>query len=372
MRGHDVDKVDNEADLRGRLEAALRSRKVNDRFAAVRTLAEDRSPGALELLVEAAGDRSGVVAARAIRALGERVAREDDRLAGFRERAAEVMIDRYWLAASDGKKLDPGCLVRVEIVRVLGEWRVHRAAEVFFDAARTVQVERSGNGLEDVAIPLRVRAAAALASVRPPGALLALSVLLFDDDPRMETLPQDRPFRTIAARKAAARSLAALGDPGGVAALGVRLSRRDDELPEVLVECMDALKVLDEDAALKMISPYLHDPDPYLAASAAVTLASLSQGYHGVVLTRLSQALIDRIDDARSAIALSIASMRCDEAVDALRELACGDDAAIALEAIKGLAERGDTLAKEALEAVAHKSEDRLVRIKAQEVLSKL
>ncbi len=350
----------------------LRSRKVDVRLAAVRAIAEDPSPDADLLLLKAVGDRSGVVAARAIRALGERAARSGDRHAeDVREKAANVMIERYWSVKPDGKKLDPGCLVRIEIVRVLGEWRVHQAADLFFDAVETVQVERSGNGLEDVAIPLRAQAAAAIASVRPPGALLALSVLLFDDDPRMEALPQDRPFRTVTVRKAAARSLAILGDPGGVAVLGVRLSRWADELPEVLVECMDALKALDEEAALKVIAPFLHGADAYLAASAAVTLASLSQPHHNAVLERLSQALIDRIDDAKSAIALAIASMRCDEAVDTLTELARYDDPPVALEAIRALAERGDAPSHAALEAIVSECEDPLVRMKAKEALSK-
>jgi len=240
---------------------------------------------------------------------------------------------------------------------------------VFFDAAETVQVERSGNGLEDVAIPLRVQAAAALGSLRPPGALLALSVLLFDDDPRVDVLPQDRPYRTLVVRKAAARSLAVLGDPGGAAVLGVRLSRPAGELPEVLTECMDALKALDEAAALKMISPYLRNPDPYLAASAATTLAALSEPFHGVVLERLSQALVDRIDEARPAIALAIASMRCDDAVTALSDLARRGEESVALEAVAALAERGDSLARSALAAIAAEAEDHLIRMKAKRAL---
>jgi len=355
--------------------ARLRARKVETRLDAVRELAHDPGDGATELLLEAVRDKSGIVAARAIRALGERLKARSDHVddpghGAVMKRAARALMERYWSAAEDGKKADPGCLVRIEAVRLLGEWRVHEAADIFFDAVETFQIERSGNGLEDVAIPLRVQAAAALALVRPPGALLALSILLFDDDPRLETVPQDRPFRTIEARLAAAKALGVLGDPGGAAVLGLRLAHGAGEVPEVLVACMDALASLDESAALKVIPPYLRDPNPYLAAAAATALAGLSQPYHAAVLERLSAALADRIDGARSSIALAIASMRCDEAVGVLRALALDGEAAVALEAVSALAQRGDSPARSALEAVVRECEDRLIRMKAQELLA--
>lgn len=351
----------------------LHSRKITDRLNAVRAVAKDPSPRAYELLLKAVSDKSGVVAAQAVRALEERLRSADDpAISQQQETAAQALIDRYWWCKTDGKKLDPGCFARQEIVRVLGEWEVYAASELFFDAVETVQVERVDFGLEDVAVALRARAAKALGVLGPPGTLLALSILLFDDDPRVDTMPQDRPYRTAEARKSAAQALAALGDPGGVGVLGARLAHPGQETPEVLVDCMDALASLDEEAALKVISPYLSGLDAYLAASAATALAGLSRPFHDIVLKRLSKACIERIDNARPAIAYAIASMRCDEAVEALYALAHHEDPMVAVDAIRALGQRGDTQSKEALCQFLEESCDPLIRMKVKEALNEL
>lgn len=64
--------------------------------------------------------------------------------------------------------------------------------------------------------------------------------------------------------------------------------------------------------------------------------------------------------------------MSRDEAVDTLSQLARYDDAAVAVEAVRALAQRGDAPSNEALAAIAAQSDDPLVRMKAKEVFSKL
>src|SRR5690606_39785968 len=126
-----------------------------------------------------------------------------------------------------------------QLVTALASLGDHRAADVFFDAIETVQVEPSGAGLEDMAVPLRAQAAMGLAELAPPGALVDISLLLFDDQPKAPTATQHEPFVTLATRRVAARALASLGDPGGAAVLALKLRYPGNEVPEVLVECMD-------------------------------------------------------------------------------------------------------------------------------------
>lgn len=311
--------------------ALFRSKSAAQRLRAVQELARAVSDESRELLRRALFDRSNLVVAEAAKALAAHGDRE----------AAPLMIERYYWFAADGLRRDPGCAARWQLVTALASFGDHRAADVFFDAIETVQVEPSGAGLEDMAAPLRAQAAMALAELAPPGALVAIALLLFDDQPKAPTAPQHEPFATLATRRVAARALASLGDPGGAAVLALKLRYPGNEVPEVLVECMDALVALDEQAALKLIPQYLEHRHPYLATGAATALATLRGSAQGKVLEMLLEACHRQSQEAREGIALAIASMRGDEAIHALERLAKADDPSVRLASVSALAHKG-------------------------------
>lgn len=245
---------------------------------------------------------------------------------------AEAMIERYHWFAVDGLRRDPGCVARQELVSSLAAMGARRAAPVFFDAIETVQVEASGAGLEDMAVGLRGRGALAMARLGLPGALLAISLLLFDDEPKAPTAPQAAPFATMLARRMAAQALAELGDPGAVAPLGLKLARPGSEVPEVLVPCMDAL-------------------------------AALSASHQETVLEMLVEACRSQVLETKEAIALAIASMRGEGPFVALEGLAFADDPSVRMAAIPAVAQKGGPPAKEILTRLAHDPDALVARL---------
>ena len=264
------------------------------------------------------------------------------------------MIERYQWFAADGPRRDPGCVARWQLISTLASYGDRRATEVFFDAIETVQMEPSGAGFEDRAVALRAQAAAALGQLGPPGALLAISLLLFDDEPKVPTAPQEEPFATLVTRQMAARALAALGDPGGVAVLGLKLAYPGREVPEVLVECMDAVAALDAEAALKLIPPYLSHRNPYLVAGAATALATLTGRHQEPILEMLVDACFIQSQEARDAVALAVASMRGDGAISALERLSSVEDPGVRMAVVPALAQKGGPRSKEILFRLAN------------------
>lgn len=340
------------------MEKALKARSAAQRLEAVRRF-RSLPPGILppvdrkKILLRALTDRSNLVVAEAVKGLTE----EPD------PQVAEAMIERYHWFAVDGLRRDPGCVARQELVSSLAAMGARRAAPVFFDAIETVQVEASGAGLEDMAVGLRGRAALAMARLGLPGALLAISLLLFDDEPKAPTAPQAAPFATMLARRMAAQALAELGDPGAVAPLGLKLARPGSEVPEVLVPCMDALAELDDEAAMKMIPPYLSGENPYLVAGAATALAALSASHQETVLEMLVEACRSQVLETKEAIALAIASMRGEGPFVALEGLAFADDPSVRMAAIPAVAQKGGPPAKEILTRLAHDPDALVARL---------
>jgi hypothetical protein len=338
----------------------LSSRRAVERLAAVRVLAADPEAHR-DLLLRTLADRSNLVIAAATTGLA----------ACRCEEAIRPLIERYWWLADAGVTRDSGCVARIAIVPALVACRASEASDVFFHAIRTVQPERSGNGIDDVGVPLRAQAAAALAELHLPGALLAVSLLLFDREPQVPHAPQDRLYITASARAAAARALAVLGGPGAVAVLGVRLAYDEDEIAEILVECMDAISSLDPEASLQLLKPYLMKNDPYLVAGAATSLARLPRRLHGNVFSVLVRACGEALPEAREPVALAIASMRSDEAVDALRVLTNHRDVSVRLAALQALEQRADSASIDVLRTVASRSGDSVVAGCAQEALAR-
>ena len=281
-------------------QSRLKERDVRTRLRTVQEIAATKDPAHIPLLLRCLNDRSNFVVAAAAKGLG----------ACPHSQAITPLVRCYWSLAKKGPTKDRTCAARIEIIPALVACEAMEASEVYFHAIKAVQIEPSGMGTEDVAVPLRMEAASALATFRPAGALLAISLLLFDP-----TAPL--------ARMAAAKALGHLGDPGAVAVLGVRLARPENEDAEVLISCMDALVELDPEAACELILPYLHKTDPYLIAGAATALATLGPPYQTRVLAILEAAYDQAaLPDAQEAIILAIASMRSDAATGTLDRLA--------------------------------------------------
>lgn len=337
----------------GDLLAKLKARQVSVRLSAVRELASLSPEVAVDKLIEMLADRSNHVIAEAARGLETMKAAE----------AIGPLIQAYERLSENGLARDPGCVARWQIVTTLAalvtEHSVHphvqlrkghqfgSPADVFFHAIRTEQVEKSGIGLEDMAVGLRGQAALSLAQIGADGALLAISLLLFDMDapPEVPVLPQDEPYVTLMARRSAARALAVLGDPGGVSPLGIKLTYHQHEVPELLVECMDAIASLDPKAALDLIPKFLSSGDYgssasslYLTAGAATALASLPEPYHRRVLNLLIDTCRNSFEpDVRESVALSIASIRSDLSMEGLQVLAKDESVDVRLAAVKAL-----------------------------------
>jgi HEAT repeat protein len=338
-------------------KSGLQARSATERLDAVKALAKqlDTDP---EILITALEDKSNLVVAAAATALGDR----------WQDIAIEPLTQCYERLSTNGVKRDPGCTARIAIVKALAQCRAHSSVHVFFHAIKTVQSERVG----DTAVPLRVQAAVALALLRPSGALLALSVLLFDVEPHVPYAPEDRLYVQLHARVTAAQGMAVLGDPGAVAVLGVKLTFGQDELPEVLLECMDALVQLDSRAALELLPQYLQHRNEYLCVGAATALASLPHPEVDDVVPLLVTALTQAPTGAQAALALALASVRSDASVLALAELAEHPILSLRLAAVEALKQRGDPPAIEALAQIVRRTGDKQVVQAAKRALDEL
>jgi HEAT repeat protein len=330
-------------------ESRLSHRQVKTRLQAVQEIAGSKDPARMPLLLRALQDRSNFVVAAAARGLSTSPSQQ----------AIEPLMQRFRWLDEKGKTRDATCAARIAIIPALVACEAAEAGDLYLRAIRTVQIEPSGMGVEDVAIPLRIEAATALATFRIPGTLLALAILLVDASP--------------VARAAAATALEYLGDPGAVAVLGMRLARPGAEEPEVLVACMDALVNLDADAALQLVSPFLESTDPYLVAGAATALARrLGQSYHEKVLVLLEEACDRTAAQAREAVILAIASMRSDATAVSLSRLANHHEAAVRLATVMALEQRADAESERLLRELAARTTDRQVSRAAKEVLQRL
>jgi HEAT repeat protein len=177
----------------------------------------------------------------------------------------------------------------------------------------------------------------------------------------------------MTARIAAARALVAIGEAGGVAALGVKLAHPEEEIPEVLVECMDAITAIDGEAAMMVLASYLYNRSAYLAASAATALAGLPSRWHEPVISLLTKACVETVsDESRLSFVLALASMRSDAVTPALEELTEHYESNIRLTAVEGLKQRGDSASAAVLQEVATRAGDQAVVRAAQDALREL
>jgi hypothetical protein len=249
-------------------------------------------------------------------------------------RAIPALLRAYLRLDKGAPGADPGCRSRMAILGALSRLESHEASDIARRAIRTVQVEMVGFGLEDTGIGLRSLGAGLLALLRPPGALLELALLLNDFEPNTNCSVLERPFAKRGPRAAAARSMGALGDPGGIALLAVKLAYPGPEIPEVLSECMDAIVALEDRAGAEFLVPYLTHLDPYLAATAATGLATLLRSQ---AIPHLESALESATPGARPSLVYAIASIRGDETRACLLRLSKHSDSAISQTAAEQL-----------------------------------
>ncbi|MGI6081699.1 MAG: HEAT repeat domain-containing protein [Limnochordia bacterium] len=324
------------------------SRTWRSRLQTVQEIVRSHDPSRRHLLVEALEDRSNFVVAAAATGLASSAG----------EDIIEPLMGRYRWFDEKGETRDVTCAARIAIVSALITCRAVEAGDIYLRAVKTSQVEPSGMGLEDVAVPLRIKAANALAEFRIPGALVALAILLVDD--------------IAAARLAAIQALHHLGDPGVVALLAMRLAGSKDEDPEVLVACMDALVSLDPEAALEVVPPFLTETDPYMVAGAATALAGADRSYHQRVLALLEDACHHTATEAQEAVILAIASMRSDAVAASLSRLADHHKEAIRLATVVALEQRADAESLRLLQELADRPTDRRVYQAAIKTLARL
>src|SRR5687767_11061522 len=247
------------------MPSTSQSKNATEALAQVRQARRLGSESTLSALIPFLAHRSPVVVQAAAEGLGEL------------ERAEAVgpLIEAYERADSEG---DKGCHTRTAIVRALGQIGIAGAEPVVRRAINTVQIEAVGGGREDTAMTLRGAAAFALARVDPENAIHDLAPMLFDVEPNLAVPFTERLFNKAYTRSAAAKAIANLGYATGAALIGVKLRFRNDEVSEVLGDCLEAFISMDPPNVVEISRPYLEGRDAFLAGIAATSLAR----YRGV------------------------------------------------------------------------------------------
>lgn len=201
---------------------------------------------------------------------------------------------------------DRACDIRITIVECLGEIGSMRGVDTLRKAIRTVQIAKLGPSPEDVAIGLRATAALALASV-DADCLYDLAILLHDEEPAIPVSPVSRPFVKASTRSAAAKAIGALGGAGGAAILAVKLKFPNDEVPEVLAECLESLIAMKPEYIMEIAKPYLMGENEFLCA---ITALALAENFGVEVLELLCEA-IDKVGgEAKEGIVVAISVMK--------------------------------------------------------------
>jgi len=244
--------------------------------------------------------------------------------------AAEQMTERFGFLCEDGPGRDPGCHIRANMAFALGRLGYFLAADVLRVCIRTVQVEAVGGVLFDTGAFLRANCALALAQIRDPDCIRDIALLLFDRSGFAHT-PSD-PAVKMEPRKAAARALSITGNQAARLPLTLRLVHPENEAPEVLQECMQALVELEDPHALEVLKPYLHHRDERLSAYAALMIAKTQHreaaGLLGEVISRL-------FGESLTATVLAVTTLRTPEAQQLLEELCLHEREAVRLAALE-------------------------------------
>ncbi len=331
----------------------LRSRQTPDRIKAVKLAAQSEAGERQTLLLEALTDKSPYVAALAAEALGTSA---DDR-------AALAMTERFGFLCEDGPKNDPGCHIRANLAFALGRLGYYPAADILRVGIRTTQIEAVGGVPFDTAAFLRANCALALAQIRDLNCVRDIALLLFDRSGFAHSVSD--PTVKMEPRKAAARALSLTGSVAARLPLTLRLVHPENETPEVLQECMQALVELEDPHALEVLEPYLQHRDMRLAAYAALMIAKTQAGEAAALLG----AAISRLSgDPLKATILALTTLRTPEALDLLYTLTRSEREAVRLAAIDSLPP--NAASRTVLEALSAHDPSPRVRAAAQATLA--
>ena len=304
------------------IRTKFKSKQTQDRLQAVKRIADLAPPERQALLLEALSDKSPYVAALAAEALGE----------GADDKAALALTEKFRELCEDGIKLDPGCHIRSNIAFALGRLEYRPASDTLRVGIRIVQVEAVGGVPFDTTAHLRGNCALALAQMHDPDCVRDIALLLFDRS-GFARQPLD-PTVKMEPRKAAARALSLSGNPQARLPLTLKLAHPENEEPEVLSECMQALVELEDPFALEVLTPYLTHSDRRLAAYAALMIAQSQQpGAAGL----LAGAVPQFSGDPLKAVVLALATIRDPDAYDRLHGLLKSDREAVRLAVIDAL-----------------------------------
>ena len=330
------------------LRKLLQSRQTQDRLKAVKQIAALEQPDRQALLLEALTDKSPYVAALAAEALGEQA---DDK-------AALVMTEQFGILCEDGPIRDPGCHIRSNLAFSLGRLEYRPASDMLRLGIRVVQVEPVGGVPFDTAAHLRGNCALALAQVRDPDCVRDIALLLFDRSGFAFARAPVDPTVKMEPRKAAARALSLSGSLQARLPLTLKLVHPENEEPEVLQECMQALVELEDPHALEVLEPYLRHSDKRLAAYSALMIARSQQPGAAALL---AAALTHFSGDPLRAVVLALATVRDPDAYVQLHRLVQSDREAVRLAVIDALPP--DTASVDLLKKLA--SRDPSPRVKA-------
>ncbi len=306
------------------IRAKLKSKQTQDRLQAVKHIATLPPPERQVLLLQALSDKSPYVAALAAEALGE----------GADDAAALAMTQMFGALSADGIKLDPGCHIRSNIAFALGRLEYRPASDMLRIGIRLTQIEAVGGIPFDTAAHLRGNCALALAQVRDPDCVRDIALLLFDRSGFAFARAPIDPTVKMEPRKAAARALSLSGNIQARLPLTLKLVHPENEEPEVLQECMQALVELEDPSALEVLTPYLTHSDRRLAAYAALMIAQSQQPGAAALL---AGAVEQFSGDALRAVVLALATIRDPDAYDRLHRLLKSDREAVRLAAIDAL-----------------------------------
>lgn len=224
----------------------------------------------------------------------------------------------------DGKQPDPGCRVAAAVLGALSKIEVE-AADDYLRAMKLVRRERSGTGYVDSAIPVRLRAAEALAVSRRAPAVLDILTLLGDPEPDV--------------RAGAASVLGMFRADSALAALYTKLLA-GDPAAEVLGACMSALARADPARFVPVVATYLASADDTLAELAAIALGDS----HAPAALPPLQAAIERGARGRrqSTLLLAVSLLRTDAAFDYLLGVIQRGSEPAALAALEALKIHGE------------------------------
>ena len=290
------------------LTPLLNSRRTEDRLRAVSRLASRGDAESQRLLLTALKDKVNYVATLAAESLGSIAS----------EATASAMHDHFQWLMEDGARRDGGCHIRAHLAFGFGRLEYRPAGDALLAGIKTVQIEAVGGVAFDVAAHLRANCALALAQIGVWESVRDIALLLFDDR-TVGSFSYSDPLTKIEPRKAAAQALARLGNSAGLLPLAIKLTFPDNEVPEVLQECMQAVVELEDGRAMELLTPYLEHSDSMLGAFAALMIARTRDPNAAKLLQ--SAALSMQGDSLRS-ILLSLSTLRTDDALTALHELA--------------------------------------------------